>query len=165
MISDQDDARAALAIAAAVLRARPEPLLVLIGDWLGDGAAGDLIEALDPEASRRTWLAEAIERRDRLLREAAACHCPSLSIAARGELLASRLRRYRTSAWQRDRIRTTNPYPAGELHAVLWQALRLVDRDLSPRQARRILATGSGQWPARPATVHEIQRHEAGQND
>jgi hypothetical protein len=143
-MSDPNDARAALATAAAVLRAQSEPMLVLIGDWLGAGAVGDLLEVLDPEASRRAWLAAAIEHRDRLLREAAAGRWPDLSITARAVLLARQLARYRATAWQRDRIRIENPYPPGELRTVLWQALRLVDRDLSQRHARRILAISAG---------------------
>ena len=67
--------------------------------------------------------------RDRLLR----------STAMPPARLASALRRFRSSAWPRERALAECPHPTGSVRSLLWQALKLVDRDIGERQMKRIL--------------------------
>jgi hypothetical protein len=73
----------------------------------------------------RTCIAE----RDRLLRE----------IGLSPDRMSTVLRSYRADVWPRTRLFAENPHPPGSLRWRLWAALAAVDRDLSPRQLRRIL--------------------------
>src|SRR5215472_12640876 len=75
--------------------------------------------------------AARIAERDRLLRETGL-----LSTPAR---LASALRRYRSSAWLRERTLAQCPHPTASLQSLLWQVLKLVDRGIGERQMKRIL--------------------------
>jgi hypothetical protein len=54
--------------------------------------------------------------------------------------LASELKRYYTTAWQRDRVKMTCPYPSVDRRATLWALFRLRPALPSVRYLRVILA-------------------------
>jgi hypothetical protein len=117
-----------LAEAAALLAASDHADVVAIGAWLGGGAVGSVHEAIGID--RRARAAAAIEERNRLIRALAA------TMPVQG--LADALKRYRGTAWPRDRTKATNPYSAGDRRA-FWQILKCRDIELSVRHLRRIV--------------------------
>lgn len=77
--------------------------------------------------------------RDALLRQAAA-----FFPTAPATRLAAKLSRYRALTWPRTRLAAQDPHLPDTVESQLWQALKLVDRDLSRRQVARIIGDASG---------------------
>ncbi|WOH70667.1 hypothetical protein RX330_20435 [Bradyrhizobium sp. NDS-1] len=85
----------------------------------------------------------AQERRDRLICVTIAEFFPALLAATAAEQLAERLARYRSGPdWKRDRTATSINYRQS-LRGRCWEILKAVDRPLSGRRIREILATSS----------------------
>lgn len=124
------------------------PDIAELADWLGEDAVARarLRAWREGECTRR----EAIDRRNRALLELARAALVSCSISSVADRLAAEICRYRAGGWLRDRLAGENPHPPGSRRAALWAILAAVDRDLSPRQVRRLLAIGerNGQKPA-----------------
>jgi hypothetical protein len=93
--------------------------------------ATDLANAapVDRRGKRTAETVEALARRDALLHEAAARFCAGMSPFQAGHVLHTKLLRYQTSAWQRDRAAEDEcpPRLAGRLDALLFKILRTRD--------------------------------------
>ena len=73
--------------------------------------------------------------RDHLLRLAAERHCTGMSDRQAAEMLRTKLTRYQTGAWRRDRFSEACPdRHRGTLNELLWQTLMI--RDAIPVIAR-----------------------------
>lgn len=98
-----------------------------------------LVPTKPGQRSASTRMAQ--EGRDRLIRGAVAEFFPTLPAAIAAEQLAQRLARYRLGPdWQRDRTAAGITYRA-TLRGHCWAILQAVDRPLSARRVREILAT------------------------
>lgn len=82
----------------------------------------------------------ALDRRDALLREAAATFFPDLSACAAARLLETALNRYRSHAWRFERVfDQCPPHRTGRLEGMCWRILKTVDADISTRSIRRAI--------------------------
>jgi hypothetical protein len=105
----------------------------------------DLTDAEPLDGRGRRSPADILSRtaRDHLLRLAAERHCQGLSDRAAAEVLRTKLTRYQTGAWQRDRAEVRCPdRHRGKLTELLWQVLRVRDMTPSARSIRKALAGG-----------------------
>ena len=130
-----------IAAAAAVLAQHPDEAVRLVGEYLHDGAQGNLVEYLGAE-SRRGYsvrLELVLARRDAVLVKAAELAFAGLPIAEQARALSRGLRSYASTAWPRDRLKHADPYPADSLKALLFEVLRLRDRPLGAVQIGRVI--------------------------
>ena len=130
-----------IATAAAVLAQHPNEAVRLVGEYLHDGAQGNLVEYLGV-ATRRGFsvrLELVLARRDALLVKAADLAFAGLPIAEQARSLSRALRSYASTNWARDRLKASNPHPAGTLKALLFEVMRLRDRPLSAVQIARVI--------------------------
>jgi hypothetical protein len=96
----------------------------------------DLIERLtgaENSAGHSVRVEAILARRNALLRR--------LGETASPVPLAAELKRYFTTAWQRDRVKVTCPYPSDDRRSTLWALFRLWPRLVSVRYLRVILGT------------------------
>jgi hypothetical protein len=95
---------------------------------------------VDRRGKRLPETLQAIAQRDALLREAAARFCAGATHHQAAEMLRTKLLRYQTSAWRRDRAQPECPSRlAGRLDALLFQILRTRDHVPSGVTIRRAL--------------------------
>ena len=100
---------------------------------------------LDGRGQRKPADVVARASRDYLLRLACERHCQGLSDRAAAEMLRTKLARYASGAWQRDRAEDLCPARYhGRIEALLWQVLRARDYVPSARSIRRALGFT---WP------------------
>jgi hypothetical protein len=90
----------------------------------------------DAGFSASTGAAEALARRDALLREIASRHFWALPPTAQAKRISDELARYMSRVWPRTRTETICPHHPG-LKADLWELLQLRDAPLSSRQVHR----------------------------
>lgn len=127
------DPRAALTLAARILRDHPDIGVQAVGDMLAD--------RVGPDGDPGLQLGVAVAIRDRLLRRFAAREFSEMpAIAHQARAIAVLYGRFRAAGWLLNRAKAANPYPADSRHACFWALSRLLDRDLSERQLRRVLA-------------------------
>jgi hypothetical protein len=147
--------------AADYLRAADDVELAELGaaiaTWIdvGEGVLDDAL-GLGGEQGRRSWRTERqLERRDHLVREAAAQWFGHEASPA--DVLASVLRRYARTSWRRDRVADACPDRLiGTAHESLWRILKARPVELTGGHVRRILsrpapAGRAGQDPDRTA--------------
>lgn len=80
------------------------------------------------------------DERDRYLRAAADRYCIGMSDNAAADYLSVRLKRYRETAWQRDRAEALcPPRHRGTIREVFWMALKARDRQPGSRLVRDLL--------------------------
>jgi hypothetical protein len=126
----------AMAEGGAALYGHPNPLVGAIGEWLaagGDAALFVHVSGVENARGHSARLEAARRRRDTALRKAAVVGGYDAAE------LSAEYGRYRSTAWLRDRQKPENPYRSGSVRALLFVALRAVDRDLGARQLARIL--------------------------
>jgi hypothetical protein len=96
---------------------------------------------VDRRGKRTPETLQALARRDALLHEARARFCAGLTHHQAAELLHTKLRRYQTSAWRRERGAEQCPSRlAGREGALLWQILRAHDHVLGAPMIAKILS-------------------------
>jgi len=97
---------------------------------------------LKPAPGGRQWRTEqAINERDRVLREAAALYWPDRPVAEQAREMAAALARYAATGWPRHRSLAACPERLhGTFSALAWHVLRARDFVLVERVLRRILA-------------------------
>jgi hypothetical protein len=118
--------------------------------WLADALdrvlAGEPIASafdMKPRPGQRTLATiSALDRRNALLRDAAAQFFRDVPTAEQARRLSAALAHYHATAWQRERSLDACPLRhAGKIHELLWGALKANDRVLSARSIRLVLAT------------------------
>jgi hypothetical protein len=127
------DPISAITEAAAVLG--EHPALAPIAEYLL-GYPSELLEHMtgaENGVGRSVRVEAVLAKRNALLRQ--------LGEIASPVPLAAELKRYYGRAWQRDRVKATNPYRDGDRRATLWQVLRLRPAPVSVRYLRVILRT------------------------
>jgi hypothetical protein len=107
-------------------------------------AAGSLDRALGlrPSPGERSAAARSAQAdRDALIRNMAAEYFSGMPASTCAEMIAGRLGRYRGGGdWRADRSKDAISY-LNSVRGRCWQILKKVDRDLSVRRIREILAT------------------------
>jgi hypothetical protein len=82
----------------------------------------------------------AIDERDQFLRAAAAHFCVGMSERAAATMLRTKLTRYQTGPWRRDRFEALCPARhRGRIDELLWMILRVRDHVPSEMTIRRAL--------------------------
>lgn len=118
---------------AAELRAAVQRVLE------GEADSLDAEFGLKPGPGERNWrTVAALQRRDDLIRQAAAEHFAGMTAREAAERISSELSRFRGSHdWRRWRAATTCPLLG--VKATWWNVLKLRDQPLGPERIRQIL--------------------------
>ncbi|MCA1492751.1 hypothetical protein I6F11_17665 [Ensifer sp. NBAIM29] len=105
----------------------------------GDADSLDAELGLKPGPGERNWrTVAALQRRDDLIRRAAAEHFADLTNREAAEQIASALSRFRNSHdWRRSRAATTCPLLG--VKATWWSVLKLRDQPIGAERIRQIL--------------------------
>ena len=103
-------------------------------------------DAIDGRGKRTPSTMLAIDERDQFLRVAADRFCVGMSDRAAATMLRTKLTRYQTGAWRRDRVEALCPARhRGRIDELLWCVLKVRDAVPSERTIRAALARLEGE--------------------
>ena len=121
-------------------------IALAVETWLtGNATTLDAAFHVQPQPGQRSLPTQfARQRRDDLIRQAAARFAQGDTPAAQARWLAERWRRYAGTAWSRERHLDAPPaHRAGTVEALFWQAMKVADVVLRERTVRQILAAST----------------------
>lgn len=149
----------ALRASAVVPTTDAAPIAEGLSRWLS-GEVPDLATALGVRGApgqRAPRTAAAMAERDRLVREAAATFFPGQTTTAQAAGIASKIRRYETAGWLRERGEQRCPSRhVGKIEASLWEIMRATGGGLGERRIRYVLsASNCGENSQAVAVVDE----------
>jgi hypothetical protein len=135
-----------LAAAVCVLRQYGDPTDMVVADALGAVLAGRAVSIdsalgiTGTRGQRRLATRVRLERRDNLIREAAARFFPGMRTNAQADRLARALARYSDTAWRRDRMVSECPARlVNTLQAYCWELLANNEKVLGAERIKQIL--------------------------
>jgi hypothetical protein len=119
------------------------PVSAALDIWLaGESVSLDDAFGLDPAQVRAERRAAAYDERDRLVRLISDRHFRGYpSKAERAGRMAERLAEYHAGPWRQAKAAPRCPHPRGTFDELAWALFEVIDRPISARRIRALLAT------------------------